>query len=53
MRGETCAWGSALGNSLVSPGERDALDLIIGPFYEKIGFTIFSNGSLHRHVLAA
>jgi len=53
MGGETRAWGSALGNSLVSPGERNALGLTIGPFYEKIGFTICSNGSLYRHMLTA
>jgi hypothetical protein len=53
MGGETRARGSALGDGLVSPGERDALGLTIGPFYEKIGFTFFSNGSLYRHILAA
>ena len=53
MGGKTRARGSALGNGLVGPGERDTLDLTIGPFYEKIEFSIFSDGSLYRYMLAA
>ena len=52
MGSETRARGSRLGDGLVGPGERNELSLTIGPFYEKIGFTVSSNDSLYRHVLA-